>query len=294
MPGTTWWDANDFEDLLQLKLQGAAVTDIALVDLNCTSTVLNEVMNFVAAKSDGLQKLDLMKFPDAIELDPVALNNLAQKTSILEKLQVQMMRNVSDQAREGLLSMISQIIQTSSSLQILNLRQLGMTVQQSELLCHTLVSSSVNGLKQLDLAYNEQCFADSDSAVEKLCEVIKQQESLEDLSLGRNNLSSTNTTKILTSICESPCFNTIKVLFLSHCSFDTEDSRNTLGKIISEAPLLSKISISDQIPYDRVKVERIAAVSEQQGSVKILDRYSDEQFWEGITLTTQQMKIEQY
>ena len=77
-----------------------------------------------------------------------------------------------------------------------------------------------------------------------MAQFIKRQESLEELNLHKNNLSSAQITELLEAIHRSPtCLRSIKKLQLNESSFDQHEACEVMAQIVAEAPRLEQVNI---------------------------------------------------
>jgi len=120
------------------------------------------------------------------------------------------MNRASEQMREALVHMATQIT-TQSSLPLISnlwLSRLGSSEEGDQLL-ESLINSGITTLKYLNFGDNRSWWTNP-SAMSILTQFIQCQTQLEELHLQKNNLNSAMATQILAAIRSSECMNSIK------------------------------------------------------------------------------------
>ena len=97
------WSTQAMLSLVMKKLR-KPVTSLRMDQINCSGTVINELLQFIVDQiaDEGLQQLRFSEFHAKIELDQVVLGRLAQKSQNLQLLTIRDMNRTSEQVREAL------------------------------------------------------------------------------------------------------------------------------------------------------------------------------------------------
>ena len=96
-------------------------------------------------------------------------------------------------------------------------------------------ASTIRSARYLNLGDNS-AWMTSQSASQMLAEFIPNQDFLEELHLGKNNMQAGMTTQIINAIRGSnSCLNSLKKVKLDECSWDTNEVCESLASFISEA-----------------------------------------------------------
>ena len=122
----TDWDATLFEQKAQECLEGAPLDKLAFRFVDQDDRVTNDMLNLsnnLVAES-GIQILSFQSWVRLESLNATVIKRMVAKTSNLQELYIQMMKDLSDSGKESLADIACQALQTSSCLRNVFLRDM--------------------------------------------------------------------------------------------------------------------------------------------------------------------------
>ena len=273
LKGEMTWSIPAMQKLLRRKCRGKPIVSVRLNRLSCNEEVMNQLMEFTveAVSEEGLQQLRFSEFHAKIEFDYEILDRLAQKCSHLTILTIRDMNRASEQMREALVHLATQITRTNRQVTNLWISRLGSSEEGDQLL-DALCASEITTVKYLNFGDNRSWWTNP-SAIDILTQFIAKQTLLEELHLQKNNLNAASTAKILSTIRNSGCMSSIKKIQLEDSNWETQESCEELAHVISEAPKLEVVQLLGQKGARKIEVEvQSAKPSPVQGEKRIRDR----------------------
>ena len=234
LKGEMVWSVPAMQKLLRRKLRGKAIVSVRLNRISCNEEVMNQLLEFTVDSigDEGLQQLRLSEFHAKIELNPEILEKLAQKCTNLTILTIRDMNRASEQMREALVHLASQITRNNLPVTNLWLSRLGSSEEGDQLL-EALCNSEITTVRYLNFGDNRSWWTNP-QAMDILSQFIARQTHLEELHLQKNNLNAAMTTQILSTIRGSETLmGSIKKIQLEDSNWESQEACEDLALIIS-------------------------------------------------------------